>query len=71
MGNVFEHSPLWCNGWWSKVAVNRYCLLDEVEEAFRLARHFSDGHQEKPGSYVGPAEPGPYFVVEVLRRRLA
>lgn len=69
MDNVFEHSPLWCNGWWNQVAVNRYCLLEELDGALRLAKYFSDGHTNSSGAYVGPAEPGPYFVAEVLRRR--
>ena len=38
---AFCHSPLDCNGWYSKVAVNRFCLLDELETAFQLARHWS------------------------------
>ena len=49
--------------------VNRYCLLDDVCEAFRLAQHFSDGKFVAPGQYFGPAEPGPYLVLEVLRKR--
>ena len=71
MGNEFEHSPLslCCNGWCYRVRVNRYCLLDDREEAFRLARRFSCDQFNAGGQYCGPAEPGPYFVVEVLRRK--
>ena len=67
--NTFSHSPLFCNGWWDRVSINRFCLLDDPSEAFRLARHFSDGKFISPGHYAGPAEPGPYFVLEVLRRK--
>ena len=65
----FCHSPLDCNGWYTKVAVNRFCLLDELETALQLARHWSNGKFDEKGSYVGPAEPGPYFIVEVFRKR--
>jgi hypothetical protein len=69
-GNLFECSPLYCNGWWGKVKVNRYCLLDDPEESFRLGRHWSDGKFDASGAYVGPAEPGPYHIIEVWRRQV-
>ena len=68
--NLFECSPLNCNGWYSRVPVNRYCLLDQFEMARQLACHWSKGEYREDGGYVGPAEPGPYFIVEVLRKRL-
>jgi hypothetical protein len=71
MGNVFEHSSLWCNGYWNQVAVNKYCLLDDVQEAFRLGRMFSIGEFTPEGGYVGNGEPGPYFVAEVWRKKRA
>ena len=51
----FECSPLSCNGMAGEITVNRYCLLDDVEHALRVARRFDE---EQP-------EPGDYFVVEV------
>jgi len=69
MGNMFEHSPLFCNGWRERVAVNRYCLLDDLGEALRLGREFSIGEFRPDGGYCGCAEPGPYLVAEVWRKR--
>ena len=69
-GNMFECSPLNCNGHYTTVAVNRYCLLDEFETAAQLARHWPNGHYDAQRGYIGPAEPGPYFIVEVCRKRL-
>jgi hypothetical protein len=53
----FECSPLSCNGMAAEVPVNQYCLIDTLEEAIAAAVRFS---KEEP-------EPGPYYVVEVLR----
>ena len=53
----FECSPLSCNGMAGQISVNRYCLLDDVEHALRVARRFDE---EQP-------EPGDYYVVEVGR----
>jgi hypothetical protein len=58
--NTFHYSPIECNGLYTTVAVNRYCLLDHLETAVQLARDWS----------VRPPEPGPYFIVDVLRKRL-
>ena len=55
----FECSPLSCNGFAKEAAVNRWCLLDEIDDAFFLAKRV-----ESSG-----AEPGPYYVLEVWRRR--
>jgi hypothetical protein len=66
----FGCSPLDCNGLCVKVAVNRYCLVNELGLAFRLATEWSIGEYQPDGSYVGPAEPGPYYVVEVFRKRI-
>ncbi len=68
--NMFECSPLDCNGHYGTVTVNRYCLLDQFETAAQLARYWSSGKYDAQGAYSGPAEPGPYFIIEVLRRRL-
>jgi hypothetical protein len=55
--SFFECSPLSCSLMAAEVAVNRFCLVDTVAEAITLAESFSRGNQE----------PGPYYVVEVLR----
>jgi hypothetical protein len=57
-GNDFECSPLSCNGMAEHVPVNRHCLVDTEQEAFKLAREFSAGN----------CETGPYYVVEVWSR---
>jgi hypothetical protein len=54
----FGCSPLSCNGMAEEIAVNRYCLLDDLDNAFAIAKRFG---AERP-------EPGPYVIVEVLTR---
>ena len=61
LGTHFECSPLSCNGAASDHEVNKYCLVNDSDSAFRLAREFSEG-----GSGT---EPGPYYVAEVFRER--
>jgi hypothetical protein len=54
----FECSPLSCNHMAEHTPTNRYCLLDDAETAFQLARTFEgDG-----------CEPGPYHIIEVWRQ---
>jgi hypothetical protein len=53
----FECSPLSCNGMANEVPVNRYCLVERFVAAVAQADRFS---RDEP-------EPGPYFVLEVLR----
>ena len=57
----FGHSPLSCNSMAEEIPVNRACLIGSLEEALKLAQRFD---REAP-------EPGPYFVVRVMRRVLA
>jgi hypothetical protein len=52
----FECSPLSCNGLAGAWHANPHCLLDSLELATQAARAFS----------LGGAEPGPYYVFEVL-----
>ena len=54
----FECSPLSCCGLAGEVGANRHCLIDDLGAALRLARRWD---QEQP-------EPGPFYVVQVLRR---
>ena len=52
-----ECSPLSCNGLLSLFPVNEYCLFPELSSAIEAAKKWS----------VGGAEPGDYYVFEVLR----
>jgi hypothetical protein len=54
----FGCSPLSCNGLAREIRVNGHCLIDDLHEAVRLAQRFD----------VEQPEPGPYYVVQVLRR---
>jgi hypothetical protein len=54
----FGCSPLSWNGMAEEIAVNRFCLLDDLYRAFGIAKRFAE---EKP-------EPGPFVIVEVLSR---
>jgi hypothetical protein len=55
----FSHSPLSCNHAASTFDTNEECLFRTAEEAISGAKAFSTGNWE----------PGPYCVVEVMRRR--
>ena len=55
----FGHSPLSCNGMAHQVSVNRFCLIEKIEDALVTARRFG----------VEQPEPGPYVIVEVLNRQ--
>jgi hypothetical protein len=54
----FGCSPLSCNGMAAEIPVNRYCLIADLEMALDVGQRFG----------VEQPEPGPYVVVEVLRR---
>jgi len=54
---AFECSPLSCNHAAEQFEVNEHCLVDTPQRAMELALAFSSGNWE----------PGPYYVVEVLR----
>jgi hypothetical protein len=53
-------SPLTCNGLVDRVATNRWGLMESLQQAVDLAEALALDRM--------PAEPGPFFVVEVLRR---
>lgn len=59
----FECSPLSCNGVAKDITVNRFCLLDNVQQAMDVAKNFS-----RPESRVEPAYG--YIVVDVRKRIL-
>ena len=51
----FGCSPLSCIYMAEEYPVNRYCLVDDLDTARAMARHFAAGN----------CEPGPYCIVEV------
>jgi hypothetical protein len=57
--NNFMCSPLSCNHAATTFQANEHCLFATLDEAIAGARAFSSGEWE----------PGPYYIVEVLRRR--
>ena len=59
-GSYFECSPLSCNHCAEQVAVNRHCLLDDLDVAVQKGIEFGN-----PDSGV---ESGPYSLLEVYRR---
>jgi hypothetical protein len=59
--DAFECSPLSCNSMAQEIATNEHCLLKDLATAEQVAQRFS----------VEEPEPGPYYVVEVLRRTAA
>jgi hypothetical protein len=59
----FECSPLSCNKGAERYRVNRYCLIDDLEDAWRICREIA-AEAEEQGSW----EPGPYYLVAVYRR---
>lgn len=56
-----ECSPLSCNSMAEEISANEYCLFATLEEAIAAAARFA---AEQP-------EPGDYYVIEVLERKLA
>ena len=61
----FGCSPLSCNSMAEEINVNSRCLLDTLESAIETMKHF-EKKKERPEDEV---EPGPYFIVEVWRKR--
>lgn len=58
-GFCFECSPLSCNNMAEHIAVNRHCLLDNIETAIENAANFE----------AQQCEPGPYHVLGIWRRK--
>jgi len=58
--DFFECSVLSCNGLYKIYSVNQYCLIDASEDAYNYCLEIE---KEK-------AEPGPYYLFEVYRKRL-
>jgi hypothetical protein len=54
----FGCSPLSCNEVAEEIPVNQYCLVEDLDIAFSIAKRFG----------AGGVEPGPYVIIEVLQR---
>lgn len=54
----FGCSPLSCNRMAEQIPVNRFCLIDRIDDAIDAARQFG----------LKQPEPGVYYVVEVWRK---
>ena len=61
----FLHSPLSCNRGADTYRVNRFCLMDELEEAWRITREIARDAKER-----GTWEPGMYYLFEVYRKSI-
>ncbi len=61
MSSFFECSPLSCNFGARTFRVNRYCLVDTLEEAYATLSGI--------GAADGGYEPGPYSLLTVHRKR--
>lgn len=59
----FGHSPLSCNKALAQYKVNRFCLMDELEEAWRVTHEIARDAMEK-----GIWESGCYYLFEVYRK---
>lgn len=57
-GSFFECSPLSCNYAAKDFAVNRFCLIDDLEDALAAVKTISAGNYE----------PGPYVLCGVYRK---
>jgi hypothetical protein len=60
----FGHSPLSCNRGFEQYRVNRFCLLDQLQESWRITAEIARAAKE-----IGSWEPGPYYLCEVYRKR--
>jgi hypothetical protein len=60
----FECSPLSCNWGFQKYQVNRFCLIDDLDDAWRITGEIARDAKEKRSW-----EPGPYYLCEVYRKR--
>jgi hypothetical protein len=58
--SFFECSPLSCSGDCGRYQVNRYCLIDDLETAWQAALEIAADNT---------SEPGPYYLLEVWRKR--
>jgi hypothetical protein len=55
-----ECSPLSCNSMSTEIPVNRYCLIETLDEAYAPARRF--------GAETDGVEPGPYYLFQLFRQ---
>jgi hypothetical protein len=75
--NFFECSPLSCNSGCEIFAVNRFCLIQDFEEALQCCRKISEEiagveSVKRPDGifeYDGKWEPGPYYLFQIFRKK--
>lgn len=75
-GHYFECSPLSCNDACEIFPVNRYCLIQDFNDALECCRKISEENtgakvSKRPDGvheYRGKWEPGPYYVFQVFRK---
>ena len=60
----FGHSPLSCNRGFEDYQVNRFCLLDDLDAAWRITDEIAREAKTKQSW-----EPGPYYLCEVYRKQ--
>jgi hypothetical protein len=60
----FEHSPLSCNQGCKDYRVNKFCLIDQLEDAWRITKEIAADSKNKK-----TWEPGRYYLLEVYRRQ--
>jgi hypothetical protein len=60
----FGCSPLSCNQGFEQYRVNRFCLLDDLADSWRITAEIAEA-AKKTRSW----EPGPYYLCEVYRKR--
>ena len=58
VSDFFECSPLSCNGACEEYLVNKYCLIEQLKDAYNAAIEMGQGGWE----------PGPYYLLEVYRK---
>jgi hypothetical protein len=61
---AFCHSPLSCNAGFEQYPVNRFFLIDNLEEAWRITAEIA-----KEAKDQRTWEPGPYCLCEVYRKK--
>lgn len=62
-GNEFGCSPLSCNYGCDTYEVNRFCLIDRLDDVWRICKEIAKDSKEK-----NKWEPGPYYLIEVYRK---
>jgi len=77
VADFFECSALSCSNGCEVFSVNRFCLMQDLEEALQCCRRISEDIAaaetlKRPDGmfeYHGKWEPGPYFLIQVFRKQ--